>query len=115
VLVQHERPLERGGRALERLPEHRDKDPASVEALECVAQALGSGERVVLVATLPQAGRGREVVVGSHRHDDEVRIVVAGVGRDPPRNGVDARHGLLPELDTVLHDIAVVQPDIVGG
>src|SRR6185312_4355111 len=36
VLVQQERTLERGGRALERLPENRDEHPAALEVGERV-------------------------------------------------------------------------------
>ena len=75
VLVQQERALERSRRALERLPEHGDEDSPAVEVGQRVAQSLGAGERVVLVAARLEARRGRHVVVGAHRHDEEVRVV----------------------------------------
>src|SRR5206468_7163973 len=65
ALVQQEGTLERGRRALERLPENRDEDLAALEVGERVAEALGSGERVVLVPALLEARRGGEVVVGA--------------------------------------------------
>ena len=75
VLVQQERSLERRGRALERLPEHRDEDPAAVEVVQRVAQPLGAGERVVLVAAFLEARRGGHVVVGAEGDDQEVGVV----------------------------------------
>ena len=114
MLVQQEGPLERGRRALERLPEHRDEHPAALEVGERVAQPLGAGERVVLVPALLEARRGGEVVVGAERHDDEVGVVGAGVGGDAARGRVDARHRLLAELDAVLLEVAVVEPDLLG-
>ena len=80
MLVQHEGTLERGRRALERLPENRHEHPAALEVGERVAQPLGAGERVVLVPALLEARGGGEVVVGAERHDDEVGVVGAGVG-----------------------------------
>ena len=80
MLVQQEGTLERGRRALERLPEDRDEHLAALEVGERVAQPLGAGERVVLVPALLEARRGGEVVVGAECHDDEVGVVGAGVG-----------------------------------
>ena len=114
VLVQQERPLERGRRTLEGLPEHGDEDSPAVEVGQRVAQPLGAGDGVVLEAARLEAGRRVHVVVGAHRHDEEVRVVGAGVRGDPPGGGVDAGHRLLAELDAVLVDVAVVQPHVVG-
>ena len=47
-----------------------------------LAQPLGAGDGVELVAALGQARRGVEVVVGAERHDQEVGLVHARVGRD---------------------------------
>ena len=114
VLVQEEGPLERRRRTLERLPEHRDENASALEVGKRIAQALGSGERVVLVAALLEArGRG-EVVVRAHRHDQEVGVVGADIRLHPPGHRVDSDHRLLAELDTVLGDAAVRQPHVVG-
>ena len=114
VLVQQERPLERRRRTLERLPEHGDEDAPAVEVGQRVAQPLGAGDRVELEAARLEAGRRLHVVVGAHRHDEEVRVVGAGVGGHPPGDRVDPGHRLLAELDAVLVDVAVGQPHLVG-
>ena len=114
VLVQQERPFERGRRTLEGLPEHGDEDPPAVEVGQRVAQPLGAGDGVVLEAARLEAGRRLHVVIGAHGHDEEVGVVGAGVRGDPPGGGVDAGHRLLAELDAVLVDVAVVQPHVVG-
>jgi hypothetical protein len=41
--------------------------------------------------------------------------VRAHVGGDSPGHRVDPRDGLLPELDGLLDNVAVVQPYVVGG
>jgi hypothetical protein len=110
-----ERPLERGGRALERLPEHGDDDLAAVEGVQRLAHPLGTGERVVLRAALGEARGGVHVVVGAEGHHEEVGVVRAGVGRDPTGGGIDPGNRLLAELDAVLGDVAVGQPNVVGG
>ena len=114
VLVQEERSLERRRRTLERLPEHRDEDAPAVELGQRVAQTLGPGQRVVLVAALLEARRGRHVVVRAHGHDQEVGVVDAGVGGHPPRDRIDADDPLLTELDAVLRDVAIRDPHRVG-
>lgn len=114
VLVQQERPFERSRRTLEGLPQHGDEDSPAVELRQRVAQPLGAGDRVVLEAARLQARRRVHVVVGAHGHDEEVRVVGAGVRGDPPRGGLDGSHRLLAELDAVLGDVAVVQPHLVG-
>jgi hypothetical protein len=67
----------------------------------------------VLVAVLLDAWCDRDVVVRTHRHDQEVRVVGADVGLHPPGHRVDADHRFLPELDTVLRDVAVRRQHIV--
>ena len=114
VLVQQERPLERGRRALEGLPEHGDENPSAVELGQRVAQPFGAGDRVVLMAARLEAGRRVHVVVGAHRHDQEVRVVGIGVRGDPPGAGIDGGHRLLAELDADHVDAAVGQPYLVG-
>ncbi len=114
VLVQQKCPFERSRRTLEGLAEDRDEDAPAVEVGQRVAQPFGAGERVELVAALLEARRGVHVVVGAERHDQEVRVVGAGVGRDAAGDGVDAGHRLLAKLDAVLVEVAVVQPHVVG-
>ena len=114
VLVQEERSLERGRRTLERLAEHRDENASAVELAERIAQPLRPGERVILIAALRKARRGRQVVVRAHRHDQEVGVVRPDVGRHPARGRVDSHHGLPAKLDGVLGDVAVGQTHSVG-
>ena len=76
--------LERGRRALEGLPEHGDENPSAVELGQRVAQPVGAGDRVVLMAARLEAGRRVHVVVGAHRYDEEVRVVGIGVRGDLP-------------------------------
>jgi hypothetical protein len=102
-------PLERRRRALERLPEHGDDDLSALEGIQSVAHPLGATERVVLEPALDEARRGAHVVVGAEGDDEEVRLVRAGIGGDPPGRGVDAGDGLTPELDAVLGDVLVGQ------
>ena len=77
MLVQQEGTLERGRRALERLPEDRDEHLAALEIGKRVPQPLRASERVVLVAALLEARRRGEIVLGAERHNDEVGIVGA--------------------------------------
>ena len=42
-------------------------------------------------------------------HDEEVRVVGAAVGDDPPRGGIDGGDRLLAELDAILGDLVVVE------
>ena len=111
--MQQERPLERGRRTLERLAEHRHENAPAREAGERIAQPLCPCQRVVLVAALLEAGRGREVVVGAHRHDQEVGVVGADVGSHPSRRRVDANHRLLAKFDALLGDLAVGQSHLI--
>ena len=112
--MQEERPLERRRRTLERLPEHGEEDLSAVEGIQSLAHPLGAAERVVLESAFDETRRGVHVVVGAEGHDEEVRLVRADLGGDPPGRGVDAGDGLLAELDAVLGDVVVVQPHIVG-
>jgi hypothetical protein len=114
VLVQQQGTLKRGWWALERLPEDRDEHLATLEVGKCVTQSLGAAQRVVLVPALLEAWRGGEVVVGTECDNDEIGVVAAGVRGHTARDGVDACHCLLAELDAVLLDVAVVDPDVIG-
>ena len=62
LMVEQERPLERGGWALERMTEDRHVDRARVEAGENLAQAVGPCERGILEAAFLEAWGGREVI-----------------------------------------------------
>jgi hypothetical protein len=66
------------------------------------------------VPALLEARCGGDVVVGAECHDDEVGVVGSGVGRDAARGCMDACHRLLAELDAVLLEVAVVEPDVLG-
>ena len=114
ALMQEERALERRRRTLEGLTQHGDEDPPAVEVGQRVAQPLGAGDGVVIEAARLEAGRRLHVVVGAHGHDEEVRVVGAGIGNDATGGGVDANHGLLAKLDALLRDVAVVHPHVVG-
>src|SRR3954451_11655429 len=46
----------------------------------------------------PSNGAGGHVVIGAHGHDEEVRVVGAGVRADATGGGIDAGHRLLPKL-----------------
>ncbi len=107
LVVEEERALERRRRALERLAEDREEDRPAVERGQRVAQPLGAGDRVVLVAALGEAGRRGDVVLGAERDDEDVGVVLAAVGRDVARRGIDRRDRLLAELDAGLRDVAV--------
>ena len=72
-----------------------------------VAHLLGPGDRVVLEATFGEARSRGEVVVGAERHDQDVGVVRAAVGRHVPGGRVDRGHALLPELDTRLREQAI--------
>ncbi len=114
VLVQEERSFEGRRRTLERLPKHGHEDTPAIEPGQRVAQTLGPGQRVVLVAAFLEAGRGRHVVVRAHGHDQDVGVVDAGVGGHAPRDRIDADDPLLAKLDAVLRDLATGNPHSVG-
>ena len=108
-LVEQERRLARRRRALERRAADADDRGARSERREQVADGLGARHRVELVAGLGQARRGREVVVGTERHHQDVRLVGAAIGRDAPPVGVDRGDGLLQEPDVRRRDLSVGQ------
>jgi hypothetical protein len=93
--------------------EDPDQDLPCREPGQRVAHALGPCERVVLEPALLEARSRREVVVRSEGDSEEVGVVRALVGGDPPRLRVDRRDALLAELDARLRDLAVVQRDIL--
>src|SRR6478735_2065660 len=96
------------------MPEHRKKDVPAGEGIHGPAHPLGAVERVVLVSAFGEARGGVHVVVGAEGDDEEIGVVGAGVGGDPTAGPVYARDRLLPELDALLGDVAVVQPHRVG-
>ena len=112
MIVQEKRALERRWRALEGVAEDPDQDRSRIELREHVAHALGSRDRVVLEAALLESWRGREVVVGPQRDDEDVGVVRALVGRHPSFLRVDRRHALLAELDSLFGDVAVGEQDV---
>src|SRR4051812_39628977 len=114
VLLQEKRALERRRRTLERLPEDRHEDAPAVELGQRVAQALGTGQRVVLVAARLEAGRGRQVIVRAHGHDQKVGVMDSDVGGDLPRDRIDADNRLLAELDTFLRGVAIGNLHVAG-
>ena len=107
LVVEEERALERRRRALERLAEDREEDRPAVERRQRVAQPLGAGNRVVLVAALGEPRRRGDVVLRAERDDENIGVVLAGVGRDMARRRIDRRDRLLVELDPGLRDLAV--------
>ena len=107
LVVEEEGALERRRRALERLAEDREEDRPAREARQRVAQPLRAGNRVVLVAARGEAERRGDVVLRAERDDEDVGVVLASVGRDVPRRGIDRRDRLLAELDAGLRDLAV--------
>ena len=79
-----------------------------------LAQPLGAGDRVELVARLGEPRRGVEVVVGAERDDEDVGLVDAGVGRHASRLGIDRGDRLPQEAHAGLGDVAVREADRVG-
>ena len=112
--MQHERALERRGRALVRLPEDADQDRPAREPRQGVAHPLGSGDRVVLEPALREARRRGDVVVGAERDDEDVGVVRPGVGRHVPVRGVDRGNALPAELDSRLRKLAIGDLDRGG-
>ena len=106
-VVQEERALERRGRAFEGLAEDPDQDGPAGETGQRVAQPLGAGDRVVLVSAVRKSRRRVDVVFGAERHDEDVGVVSATIGRHASRRRVHRGHGLLAELDSGLGDLAV--------
>ena len=95
VVVQHQRGFARRRRALERRRADADDGPALRERGKHLAQPLGAGNGVELVAAFGEARRGVEVVVGAERDDQEVGLVGSAVGGDAPRFGIDRGDRLL--------------------
>ena len=108
-MVEQERPLERGGWALEGMTEDRHVDRARVEAGENLAQAVGPCERVILEAAFLEAWGGREVVLCPKRNDEDVGVIRALVGSHSSPLRIDRGDALLTKLDALLGDVAVVQ------
>ena len=97
VVVKHQRGLARRRRALERRPATPTIARPFVNVGQHVAQPLGAGHGVELVAALGEPGRRVQVVVGAERDDQDVGLVRAGVRRHAPRFRVDRRDRLLQE------------------
>ena len=112
-IVQQERPLEWSGRAFEWVSEHPDHDRTCREFGQRVAQAFGSGERVILEPALAESRRRRDVVVGSQRDREEVAVVPASVGDHAPPQWIDPPDRLLAELDPLFGEVAVMQQRVV--
>ena len=113
--MQQERALERRGRALVGLAEDAQQDRPGPELLEPhIAHPLGSGDRVVLEATLREARSRGDVVVGTERDDEDVRVVRACVGRHVASRRIDRGYALLAELDARLRESAVGDPHLRG-
>ena len=73
-VVQHQRGLARGGRALERRRGDTDDDPPAAERVQHVAGGEGAGDGVELVAGLDQPRRRRRVEVGAQGDDQHVGL-----------------------------------------
>ena len=71
---------------------HADDGVAPSKGRQHVAQRVGAGDRVELVAAFDQTRRRRDVVVGAKRDDEDVRVEGAGVGHDAPGRRVDGAH-----------------------
>jgi len=115
IVVQQQRAFERGRRALVRMAEDPDQDPAGLELRQRVAHSLCARERVVLETRCLEARSSRIVVIRSERDDQDVGFVGLLVSRDAPRLRLDRRHLLLTELDPRFRDVAVVEDDFVPG
>ena len=112
--MQQQRGLARRRRALERRPADADDRAALRERGQHLAQPLGAGDGVELVAALGESRRGVQVVVGAERHDQDVGLVDAAVGGHAPRLGIDRGDRLLQEAHAGLGDVAVREADRVG-
>ena len=115
VIVQQERPFERGRRALEGLTEDPDQDRPRVEVGQHVAHSLCPRDRVVLGPALLESGRGREVVFRPQSDGQDVGVVGTVVGRHSSFLRVDRRHPFLPELDSFLGNVAVAHQHVGCG
>ena len=113
VVVQEQRRLARGGRALERRPADADDRATTRERGQHLPQPFRAADGVELVAALREPRRRVEVVVGAEGDDEHVRLVDAAGRRHPPRLGVDRGDRLLEEADARLAEV-VTQPDLVG-
>jgi hypothetical protein len=76
-----------------------------------LADPLGAGDGVELVATLGEPGRCVEVVVGAERHDEHVGLVNLAVRGDAPRFRIERGDRLLHEAHARLCDVAVGEPN----
>src|SRR5262249_55758199 len=114
VVVEEERALERRRRTFEGVAEDPDQDPPGVEVRHNVPHTLGSGDRVVLHPSVGESGRGRIVVVRSERDDEDVGVVGASVRRYVTALGIDRRDTLAAELDSLVSNVVVPQPDVRG-
>ena len=114
-VVQQERTLERSGRTLERMPKHGNENRPRVEVRKNIMQPLGSRERVILIAALLEARRGRKVVLRSQSDDEDVGLVRVLVRSHSPVLRVDEAYALLTKLDPLLRDVAIAQTHIVRG
>src|SRR5262245_64468530 len=56
-----------------------------------------------------QSWCGGEIVIGTERHDQEVRVVARRVGRYPPRVRIDRGYRLLREAHTRLEEATIRQ------
>ncbi len=66
------------------------------------------------MAAVLQSWSRRHVVIRTHRYDQEIGVVGADIRLHPPGHRVDSDHRLLADLDTVLGDVEVRQPHVVG-
>jgi hypothetical protein len=106
-VMQEERSLARRRRTLEGRAAHADDGRAALEPGQDLAQLLGAGNRVELVAALDQARRGRWIDVGAEGHDQGIGFEGALVGLDAFGDGVDRAHRRLHEPDARLDDLAI--------
>jgi hypothetical protein len=113
--VHQQRRLVRRRRAFERDTEDGDQEVAAGERRQPPAQPLRAGHRVELEAVVDEAGRAGRVVVGAESDDEDVGVVAARVGGDVARSRVDRRDPFPAELDARQGDVAVGEPDLVGG
>ena len=72
-----------------------------------LAHSLRAGDGVELVAALEQPRRGIEVVIGTQRHDENVRLVNATIGGHATSIGVDRGDRLAQEAHPGLRDLPV--------
>jgi hypothetical protein len=114
VVVEQQRGLAGGRRALQRRRADADDRSALRERGQHTTQPLGAGDGVELVAPFRESRRGVEVVVGTECNHQDVGLIGAAVGGDASRHGIDLGDRFLQEAHAGLHEVAVREAHCVG-